>query len=236
MEMPSQQSVDTKEWVSEKTGQTIPLNTSFKNEKGEDVTLGQLIDRPTLLLPVYYYCPRSCSFDLANLAAAIAKTSHPMGSFRVISMSFNEVETPEVAATTKPNYTALLDKDFPPPLWTFLTGDEKAIRTITESIGYRFKKQSNHIFIHPSAMVALDKDGTIIKYIYGSFLTGDVDLAIAEAEKQTPATSIRRFLSFCYNYSPTQNQAVFTILKFSMIILLAGGLIYFVVFFLRQKK
>ena len=70
------QNIDQKEWVKEQTGKYIPLDASFKNERGETVTLQQLIDRPTLLLPVYYYCPKTCSFDMANLAEALRKSSH----------------------------------------------------------------------------------------------------------------------------------------------------------------
>lgn len=234
--MALQQEVNDSEWVEEKTGQFIPLEATFKDEHGKTVSLQEIIDRPTLLLPVYYFCPRACSFDLANLADAIAKTTHPSGSFRVISLSFNAMETPEVAAAVKPNYTALLGDDFPDDGWKFLTGDQANILQVTNAIGYSFKKQSDQIFIHPSAMVALGSDGKIIKYIYGSFIPGDVDLAIAEAEKGTPATSIRRFLSFCFNYSPSQNQTVFTYLKLGTITLLAAGGIYFVFFFLRRKR
>ena len=231
-----QQAVSPEEWVTEKTGQFVPLEATFKDEKGRDVTLAELVDRPTLLLPVYYFCPRACSFDQANLAEAIKKTSHPKDSFRVISMSFNDVEPPKAAAIAKPNYTELLGKDFPEDGWVFLTGDKENILRVTNAIGYTFKKQSDHLFIHPSAMVALSTEGQIIKYIYGSFLSGDVDLALAEAEKGTPATSIRRFLSFCFNYSPKQNQTIFTILKLTTVTLLVAGFFYFVFFFLRNKK
>ncbi|WP_051305275.1 SCO family protein [Desulfogranum mediterraneum] len=234
--IPLQTTVDPGEWVTEKSGQQLPLDAVFFNEKGQQVTLGQLIDRPTLLLPVYYYCPRACSFDLANLAAAVARSSRPAGSFRVISMSFNELEPPEAAAIAKPNYTALLGEDFNDEDWAFLTGDRTNIYKVTEAMGYRFKKQSDQLFIHPSAMVALASDGRIIKYIYGSFLSGDVDLALAEAAKGTPATSIRRFLAFCFNTSPRQNQQLFTWLKLGTATLLGAGIFVLIFFVLRKKK
>ncbi len=231
----SQGPVENKQWVEEKTGAYIPLDAVFKNEQGEPVTLQQLIDRPTLLIPVYYYCPKACSFDLVHLAEAILQTSHDYATFRVISMSFNEVEPPEAAAIAKPNYTEMLDLDFPKENWTFLTGDRENILKVTEAIGYTFKKQDDHTFIHPSAMVALSSDGKIIKYIYGSFLSGDVDLALAEAATGTPATSIRRFLSFCFNYSPKQNQALFKVLKFATLALITIGGMWFVLFLGRKR-
>jgi protein SCO1/2 len=227
--------VDPAEWVQEKTGAYIPLDAVFKSDRGETVTLQQLVDRPTLLLPVYYSCPKSCSFDLANLADAVRRTTQAIGSFRVISMSFNVDETPQLAASVKPNYMQLLSKDFPENDWAFLTGDADNILKVTRAIGYSFKRKDDATFIHPSAMAVLDQDGRIIKYVYGSFIPGDVDLALSEAAKGTPATSIRRFLAFCFSTNPRQNQQVFTILKLGTISILAIGAVFFFIF-LRRKK
>jgi protein SCO1 len=222
------------EWVREKTGDMLPLDTFFRNEQGEAVSLRQLVDRPTLLLPVYYLCPTACSFDLANLADAVRRSSHAAGSFRVITLSFDPRETAETAALARPNYTALLPPAFPVDAWAFLTGDQDSILKVTDAIGYRFKRRDDRTFIHPSAMAVLAQDGQIIKYVYGSFIPGDVDLALAEAAKGTPATSIRRLLAFCLSADPRQNKQVFELLKAGTVLLLAAGA-GFLFFFLRRK-
>jgi len=228
--------VAPEEWIQEKTGDFVPLDAIFKNERGEIVTLRQLIDRPTLLLPVYYSCPQLCSLDLANLAEAVRRSSHPVNSFRVISMSFNAEETPATAAKVRPNYTQLLAKDFPENDWVFLTGDSLNIRQVTRAIGYTFKKKADGIFIHPSALVALDKEGRIIKYVYGSFITGDVDLALAQAAKGTPTNSIRRFLAFCFSANPRQNQQVFVWFRIGAVTVLTVGGLFFLRFLRGKKK
>ena len=228
--------VDPGEWVQEKTGEYVPLDAVFKNERGKSVTLQQLIDRPTLLLPIYYSCPQLCSFDLANLADAVRRSGHTAGSYRVISLSFNADETPETAALIKPNYTQLLASDFPESAWVFLTGDRDNIRKVTRAIGYTFKKKDDHTFIHPSALTVLDKDGQIIKYVYGSFIAGDIDLALAEAVKGTPTTSIRRLLAFCLPANPRQNQQVFLFFRIGAVSTLAIGSFFFLRFLRRNKK
>jgi len=221
--------------LRERTGDFLPLDAAFKNERGATVTLRQLIDRPTLLLPTYYRCPTSCSFDLANLADAVRRSSHAAGSFRIVSLSFNAEETAETAAAVRPNYTQLLAKTFPEDAWVFLTGDQVNIRKVTHAIGYTFKKKDDLTFIHPSALVVLDKDGRIIKYVYGAFIPGDVDLALAEAAKGTPATSIHRFLSFCFPANPRQNQQVLAYFKMgAAMVLLIGGICFLL--FLRRKN
>lgn len=222
--------------VVEKGGQFIPLTATFKTVNGKPIALTQIIDRPTLLLPVYYYCPTSCSFDMANLAEALRRTKIELGSFRVITMSFDETEGPNAAAGARENYTALLDDSFPLDSWYFLTGDKENILKVTRSIGYTFKPGPDGTFIHPSAIAVLSGEGKIIKYVYGSFLSGDVDLALSEAKKGTPTTSIRRFLSFCFNSDPKQNQKVFTFLKISVFLILAFGAVFFVRFLTKEKK
>lgn len=220
--------------VDEKTGEFVPLDLVFRNERGEQVSLRQLVDRPTLLLPIYYRCPTGCSFELANLAEAIRRSGHDIGSFRAISLSFDAEETPAIAAEARPNYTALLAKDFPQDAWAFLTGDHDAIAQLTRAIGFVFQKKEDGTFVHPSALVALDREGRIIKYVYGSFIAGDVDLALAEAAKGTPASSIRRLLAFCFPANPRQNQQILNVLKIgSGVLLVAGGI--GLALFLRRK-
>ncbi|MGL1932275.1 MAG: SCO family protein [Desulfotalea sp.] len=222
--------------VIEKSGQFIPLTATFKTVTGEPIALAQIVDRPTLLLPVYYYCPSSCSFDMANLAEALRQTKIELGSFRIITMSFDESEGPEAAAGARENYTEILDDSFPLDSWYFLTGDKENISKVTRSIGYSFKPGADGTFIHPSAIAVLSGEGKIIKYVYGAFLSGDVDLALSEAEKGTPAISIRRFLSFCFNGDPKQNQKVFTFLKISAFLILASGAVFFVRFLTKERK
>ena len=230
-----EEEVDPGAWVEEKTGGFVALDTTFRNERGETVSLRQLIDRPTLLLPIYYRCPTGCSLELANLAEAIRRSRLGMDSFRVLSVSFDADETPATAAEVRPNYTQLLGKDLPREAWPFLTGDEDSILRLTRSIGYRFQRKDDSTFIHASALVVLDREGRIIKYVYGSFIPGDVDLALAEAARGTPATSIRRLLAFCFPANPRQTQQILRYLKLgSGAVLLVGGICFLL--FLRRKK
>ncbi|WP_163340669.1 SCO family protein [Desulfopila sp. IMCC35008] len=221
--------------VVEKTGEFIPLDVVFRDSEGSSTTLRAIIDKPTLLLPVYYTCPQICSFDMANLALALQQTSIPHDSFNIITLSFNEEEAPRHASAAKRSYTAMLAEDFPTDNWHFLVGEKENILMVTEAIGYTFKAAEDGLFLHPSALVATGSDGKIIKYVYGSFLSGDVDLALSEAAKGTPATSIKRFLAYCLSGEVQQNKTVFLILKSSVIVLvIIGGV--FLVRLLRREE
>lgn len=208
------------EWIEEKTGQYLPLDLTFVDESGRAVRLGEVIDRPTLFLPIYFFCPDICSRNLANLAIALNSLSfRPGDDFRVIALSFNEKEDFQDAAQAKRNYLKILDKDFPAAEWKFLTGEKTAIEAATEAVGFRFKRVDDETFIHPAALMAIAADGKIIRYVYGSFLAGDIDMALASAQSGTVVRSVRRLLDFCFNYEPQTNRAVFQIIKITMLVL-----------------
>lgn len=221
-------------WVDEQNGKYIPLEAVFRDENGTPVTLGELVDKPTLILPVYFYCPSSCSLNLVNLATAIKRSRlNPGEDYEVIAFSFNEEENDENARIAKRNYLRLLPKDFPEDKWKFLTGSKQNIDAVTKAIGYSYQPMDDGTYIHPSAMVAVAADGMIIKYIYGTFVTGDVDMAISEAQTGTPAMSVRRFLNYCFNYDPLKSRTFFNYAKIAVLAGMAlGGLIFF--FYVRR--
>jgi protein SCO1 len=221
-------------WITEKNGDFIPLDTEFIDDIGQSIRLADIIDRPTILLPIYFYCPSSCSLNLSNLAKAIARSSFlPGKDYRVIALSFNDQEDYENAHIAKRNYMRLLPDNFPQQEWKFLTGTKENIMAVTDSIGYTFKEDKDGMFTHPSALVVIGKDGMIIKYVYGSFVPGDVDMAISEARNGTPALSVKRLLGFCFNYEPTESRNFFRNLKLSVL----GGLgIIGFLFFLYLRK
>lgn len=217
--------------IEEQTGSFLPLDVQFVDENDREVTLGALIERPTILLPIYFYCPNSCSTNLANLALAIDRMKLEAGSdYQVIALSFNHDETTEDAKAAKANYIKLLHDEFPEDQWRFLTGTKENISAVLDTIGYTFKPLEDGTFIHPSALVSVAVDGEIIKYVYGNFIAGDVEIALSEAAKGVPATSIKRLLNYCFNYDPDTNKSFFQGVKV-VVLSLFGGLI--LLFFAR---
>ncbi|MFW2368011.1 MAG: SCO family protein [Desulforhopalus sp.] len=228
--------VDNSKWVEEKTGEYLPLDLEFVDETGQTIRLADIIDRPTILLPIYFYCPNICSKNLSNLAIALNNlTGKPGEDYRVVAFSFNAVENHEVAATAKKNYLKILDDDFPADEWYFLTGSEKAIKAATAAVGFRFQKKDDQTFIHPAALMTIAQDGKIIRYVYGSFLAGDIDMALADAAKGQPSLSVKRLLGFCFNYDPDKNKSVFQQVKVGVITFFALG-VAIVLFYFKRKK
>lgn len=223
-------------WVEEKTGQYLPLDLTFVDERGKSVSLGEFIDRPTILLPIYFYCPNICSKNLANLAVSLGSlTAVPGKDYRVIALSFNEAETAETAARAKTNYLKIVGESFPEKQWKFLTGTEEAIKAATDAVGFKFKKKDDKTFIHPAALMIIAADGKIIRYVYGSFLAGDIDMALVDAAEGKPSLSVKRFLSFCFNFDPDKNKTVFQYVKIGVLLFFFAVLSFIFLYFKKRK-
>lgn len=223
------------QWIEERTGQYLPLDLEFIDEEGKPIRLRQIIDRPTIFLPIYFYCPNICSKNLANLAIALNNLSFaPEQDFRVIALSFNEAESYKDAASAKNNYLKIVGANFPANGWRFLTGNREAIKTATDAVGFRFKKVDDETFIHPAALVTIAGDGKIIRYVYGSFLAGDIDMGLANAASGRPSLSVKRLLAFCFNYDPDRNKSVFQLVKIGVMVFL--GIILAIVFVHLKRR
>jgi protein SCO1/2 len=230
-----EQEASGRKWIDEKTGNYIPLPVEFVTDDGRKVTLGSIIDRPTIILPIYFYCPAICSQNLANLAVALSGTSFVAGrDFKVISLSFNEKENFEVARRAKENYLKIAGEKFPASDWFFLTGKKNDIKAVTDSLGFRFKRMDDTTFIHASALIIVSGNGRIIRYVYGSFLAGDIDMALLDAQKGHPSLSVKRLLAFCFNYDPDTNKPLFQTIKIAVLTLFA--LILGFIFFYFKKE
>ena len=66
-------------------GAHLPLDVMLVDEDGQAVRLGDLIDRPTLILPIYYSCPNVCNFLQAGVAGTIKDLGrNPEEHYRIL--------------------------------------------------------------------------------------------------------------------------------------------------------
>lgn len=226
-----------REWVTEKRGDYIPLDAEFVDEQGRKVTLGEIIDRPTLILPIYFYCPSSCSVNLANMAVAMNRLRFDPGDdYKAIALSFSHTETAEIATQAKRNYLKLMFDGFPADQWYFLTGTEAEIKRVTDSMGFRFKRMDDETFIHPSALIVVAADGKIIRYVYGSFIPGDIDIAISSAKEGVPILSVRRLLDFCFNYDTSGKRSIYQNVKVAVLLFFVVVLVGVSIYYGRKRR
>ena len=124
-----------------KLGEAIPLDSTFNDERGNPVRLGHLIQTPTILALVYYHCPNVCSFLLQNMAEVLNKLpAEPGKDYTVLSVSFDETESPQFALEKKRFYLKMIERPFPEDAWRFLTGDKENIQKLTQAVGFQFQR------------------------------------------------------------------------------------------------
>lgn len=223
--------------LDERLGAKIPLDIVFRDEAGTMVSLAELVTVPTIILPVYYSCTNVCNFLQQGLARALPAVQRlPGKEFRVLSVSFDESETPQLAARYQRTYLAAIQAPFPPEGWRFLTGDSAAIHRLTDAAGYRFQRQGRD-FLHPVASFVVSRDGTIVRYLYGTtFLPKDLTMALLEARDGTVGTTIRTVVGYCFSFDPQGKTYVFNLLKVSATVVMGSAVVLFGVLLLSGRR
>ncbi|MDP2690090.1 MAG: SCO family protein [Deltaproteobacteria bacterium] len=215
--------------VIEKLGDTVPGDIQLYNENGEKVLLGSLMDRPTVLTLAYFSCTNVCADIAANTAGVISRTDMTPGvDFSLITLSFDESDTPARALRKKRDYIAATGREFPEDGWRFLTGDAGSISRVASAVGYSFQRDGAG-FRHPAAVIVLSPTGRIIRYLYGDrYLPFDFKMAVAEASAERPGASIPRALLFCYTFDPEKGRYGFNFIKVAGLAILLGASVFFI--------
>ena len=81
----------------------VPLDTTFRDERGAAVRLGDYFGkRPVVLLFAYYDCPMLCTQVINGLSTALNVLSlQPGKDFEIVTVSFNPADTPATASAKK---------------------------------------------------------------------------------------------------------------------------------------
>ncbi|MBI5464952.1 MAG: SCO family protein [Ignavibacteriales bacterium] len=221
--------------IGEKLGNTVPLTTEFYDESGNFIPLSSIIDKPTIVVFVYYKCPGICTPLLTEVTHIIDKLDLELGKeYQVVSLSFDPDEKPELAREKKEAYLGELKKKVNPNGWRFLTGDAENIRTLTDAAGFYYKKDGV-AWLHSGALIALSSSGKVTRYLYGiKHLPFDVKMAVYEATEGRTGPTIAKVMQFCFPYDPEGKRYAFDIVRVSGIFVL-GFVVVFAVVFLRQS-
>jgi len=226
--------------VKEKLGKIIPEGIYFYNSKGEKVEIKKLVSqKPTVIAPVYYKCTNVCNILQSKLTNILPQVKlNPGKDYQVLSVSFDHTETPAIAGNEKKNYMAALPEKFGDESWKFLTGDKENIDKLMNTIGFNFKKRpDSDMFIHPVALILISTEGKIVRYLYGTrLLPFDLTMAIIEAQKGNVGVSVKRVLSYCFDYDPKGRTYVFNVMRVSGTIIIVFIVITFLIIAFGGKK
>ncbi len=223
--------------VDEHLGAVVDLDAVFRSEYGDTVRLRDLVDRPTILSFVYFQCPGICTPLTGGLLEVVDRIEMTPGiDFKVITISINKDETPDLALTKKQRFLKGLNRPILDGDWWWLTGDSANIARITNSVGFGFKRTGDD-FAHPATLIVLSPNGKIARYLYGiTFNPFDLKLALLEASQERFGPSIATVLQFCFSYDPTGRKYVFNFLKIAATLTLVFVVGFVFTISLRKNK
>ncbi|MEQ9618008.1 MAG: SCO family protein [Deltaproteobacteria bacterium] len=195
--------------IDEKLGDILPDNIILSDENNSKAEFGQLLakDKPTVLSLVYYSCPRLCNFASDGLLQVINEmNSLSLGEdFKVLTVSFDPEDSTDIAKSKAVKYRSSTQRgEASEENWEFLTGDAENIKKLTESVGFRYKKDGEE-FAHASALIILTPEGKISRYLHGiQHEPSDFRLSLIEASEGRVGSSrvINKVLLFCYGFDP----------------------------------
>ena len=195
--------------IDQKLDEQLPLELEFRNESGQLVKLGAYFGKkPVVLSLVYYQCPMLCNQVLNGMVSAFRVMAfRPGEEFEVVTVSFDNRETAELAAAKKRTYVDYLPEGKRAGAtngWHFLTGDETNIRRLTDAVGFRYHfDAATNQFAHASAIYVATPQGKLARYFYGiEYAPRDLRLGLIEASENKIGSPVDQLLLYCYHYDP----------------------------------
>ena len=218
-------------------GDKLPADLVFRDEKGEQVRLGDFGKdpskargyRPVILVLAYYRCPRLCTLVLNDLVKGLHGVPLDAGKeFDVVVVSFDPEEKPPLAAAKKKAYVEEYDRRGAEEGWHFLTGDQENIDRLMDAVGFHAVwDEQQQQFAHARGLLFLGRDlGSdrlmVTRYFLGgAFPPRDLRLAITEASEGQVGNVMDRVLLMCFNYNPVTGKYSLAILN----VVRAGGVL-----------
>jgi protein SCO1/2 len=219
----------------------IDLSLEFNDQNGSRVALKDLFvkNKPLVIVPVYYACPRLCGLTLAGLKTALNETHYDLGKdYQLVVFSFDDSETPEQAMKRHAEFV----KGYRKPSGAeassfFLTGSVENIKTLMTQLGFRATPDGKE-FIHAAAVMILSPAGKISRYFYGiKFPGAEFARALLDASQGKIGSSLEKIFFYCFRFDPTRGKYTLAVMNVTRVILLG---IFFVLAstlaFLRLKE
>jgi len=223
--------------IDEQLGKFIPLDTVLRDEDGHDVALRSLIDRPTVLTLNYFRCAGICSPQLNGVAETVNRTLAKIGEqYRIITISFDERDTPDIAKRKRTNYLQEIRRPVSPNDWRFLTSDSVTSKKIADSVGFKFKRVGDD-FLHPGALMFLSPKGLVTRYMYGiTYVPADWEMAVQEAARGEVQPTINKWLKFCFSYDPSGRRVALNVTRIAGTVVLGAAMIFAIVLIFKGRR
>lgn len=191
--------------IVEHLNDELPLELQFTDSLGQPVKLGELFDgqRPVLLALVYFRCPMLCGMiTQATLAGVKELAWTPGQEYRVVIVSFDHNEKPELAELNRRAFLADLNRPGADKGVHFLTGSQANIKALAGAIGFPFQwSEETSQYTHPAAIYAITPVGRISRYLHGvDYPEKNLRLSLVEASAGRVGSFADRVVLLCSHF------------------------------------
>jgi len=199
--------------IEEHPGAQVPVDLEFTAEDGTPVRLSRYISgtRPVILTLNYYRCPMLCTLLLNGLVDGLKALAWTPGKdFEVVTLSIDPLETPALAMLKKESYISEFGRPAAAAGWHFLTGKEKNIRALADSVGFSYRyDEERQQYAHAAGIFLLTPHGRVARVLYGvTFEPRTLKLALTEAGNGKVGSTADQVLLYCYHYDANAGRYV----------------------------
>ena len=173
-------SVSTERDSRFKEGDKMPA-FSLTSQNGERVSLDTFLGQPFVLTfvftrcPVPNFCPRM-SNNFEELQATIKGGTGTLATTRLLSITLDPgYDTPKILS----DYAAFHHTD--PKIWTFATGDEKEIDSLTRAFSV-YRQNEGGTISHGLATALINRNGIVEKIWRGNAWTPEEVIQLLQTE------------------------------------------------------
>lgn len=227
--MPPTSTLETREVAADQLdtiGVTVDPQLSFLDERGYPFQLRQWFpgEVPVVLILGYYSCPRMCGQVLGEAFRALSDVDFEPGKqYRILNVSIDPKETPEIAKARKTTYLRQLAKIGGDDAWRVLVGDQDNITKLTKSVGFNYYwSDATQQFSHPPSLIFLTKDGKVSRIVKNTtFEPEDLRLALVEASEGKLGTFLDEVRLNCLTFDSRTNTYSLT----AMTVMRVGGVV-----------
>jgi len=244
--------------IDQRLGETVPLDAPLMAHDGSSTTLGKLLSagKPVLLVPAYYRCRQQCNVVLMGIFDCLKRVKFKPGTdFQVVVFSFDEEESPEIAARKREEMMQVTGRPLKPNSvlqgvydhrtvaeWHFMVAAKPVIDQICGAIGYKFVRDTrNNELLHPAGVVFLTPEGKISHYRMGmNYAPWDVEKDLQLASDNAIGGLVDKLGFVCMRYDPHSGRYSVHVMRLVqagavVTILALGGFIFGNRFFGKPK-
>jgi protein SCO1/2 len=152
-----------------------------------------------------------CTLVLNGLLDGLKGTDLTAGKdFRVVVISIDPRDTPEMAQKKRDMYVASYGRPVADRGWDFLVADQADVKRVADTIGFKYRwDEPTQQFAHAAGIFVASPNATLSRTLYGiEFSSKDVKLALLEAAEGKIGSTMNQVLLFCFHYSVTENRYV----------------------------